>query len=295
MVSDYVMTEHDCRATRRTPASVGMGSYNMDSHNCMRYVTADGHVQNEGDVQVSPGGPYQISYLSIVPAKDQVANLLAPVCVSSSHIAYGSIRMEPVFMILGQSAATAACLSIDRRTTAQSLPYEVLRERLLADGQVLEYRGPRRRANVGIDPRKLPGVVVDDRAAKKTGVWLPSSSVPGFVGASYLHDGNEGKGQCTIRFSAKLARGGNYEVRLAYTANRNRASNVPVRIQTQSGAVERTVNQKREPPIGKTWVSLGRHEFAKGAAVVEISNKGTNGYVIADAVQWLSVEDSKKR
>ena len=140
MVSDYVMTEADCRGRRATPSSVGVGSYNMDSHNCMRYVTRDRHVQNEGDVQESPGGPYKISYLSIVPKKNQLANLLVPVCISSSHIAYGSVRMEPVFMILGQSAATAAALAIDDKVNIQDVSYEKLRARLLEDGQVLESR-----------------------------------------------------------------------------------------------------------------------------------------------------------
>ncbi len=139
MVSDYVMTENDCRRKRKTPMSVGMGSYNMDSHNCMRYVTPDGYVQNEGDIQVSPGGPYQISYLSIVPKVGQAANLLVPVCISSSHIAYGSVRMEPAFMVLGQSAATAASLAIDGDIAVQNVSYEELRERLRADKQVLEY------------------------------------------------------------------------------------------------------------------------------------------------------------
>ena len=142
MVSDYVMTENDCRRKRKTPMSVGMGSYNMDSHNCMRYVTPDGYVQNEGDIQVSPGGPYQISYLSIVPKVGQAANLLVPVCISSSHIAYGSVRMEPAFMVLGQSAATAASLAIDGDIAVQNVSYEELRERLRADKQVLEYHGP---------------------------------------------------------------------------------------------------------------------------------------------------------
>ncbi len=142
MVSDYVMTENDCRLKRKTPMSVGMGSYNMDSHNCMRYVTPDGYVQNEGDIQVSPGGPYQISYLSIVPKVGQAANLLVPVCISSSHIAYGSVRMEPAFMVLGQSAATAASLAIDGDIAVQNVSYEELRERLRADKQVLEYHGP---------------------------------------------------------------------------------------------------------------------------------------------------------
>jgi hypothetical protein len=96
-------------------------------------------VQNEGDIGVSTNGPYQISYGSLVPKKGQAANLLVPVCLSSSHIAYGSIRMEPVFMILGQSAATAAAIAIDDGTSVQDVPYEKLRTKLLADGQVLEY------------------------------------------------------------------------------------------------------------------------------------------------------------
>ena len=88
--------------------AVGMGAYGMDSHNCQRYVTPDGYVQNEGDVQVHGFEPYPISYRSIIPKADECTNLLVPVCLSSSHIAYGSIRMEPVFMILAQSAATGS-------------------------------------------------------------------------------------------------------------------------------------------------------------------------------------------
>jgi hypothetical protein len=139
MVSDYVHSELDCRRKRVTPESVGMGSYNMDSHNCARYVTAEGFVQNEGDVQVNPGGPYQISYRSIVPKTGECPNLLVPVCLSSSHIAYGSIRMEPVFMVLGQSAATAAAMALDENISVQKVSYEKLQKRLQSDRQVLEY------------------------------------------------------------------------------------------------------------------------------------------------------------
>jgi hypothetical protein len=121
-----------------TPESVGMGSYAMDSHNIQRYITPEGSVQNEGDIGVSTQGPYAIAYGSLVPKKDQCENLLVPVCVSSSHIAYGSIRMEPVFMILGQSAATAAVMAIEAKGAVQDVPYAQLRARLLADGQVLE-------------------------------------------------------------------------------------------------------------------------------------------------------------
>jgi hypothetical protein len=141
MVGRFVMTEHELLKQRPTPEPVGMGSYGIDSHNTQRYVTPDGAVQNEGDIGVPTNGPYQIAYGALVPQRGRVTNLLVPVAVSSSHIAYGSIRMEPVFMILGQSAATAAVIAIDRALAVQDVPYDVLRARLLADGQVLDAPG----------------------------------------------------------------------------------------------------------------------------------------------------------
>ena len=135
MIGDYVMTEHDVLARREVPKPVGMGSYTMDSHNVQRYVTPEGFVQNEGDLGVKAPAPYRISYGSIVPKKSECENLLSPVCLSSSHIAYGSIRMEPVFMILGQSAATAAAFAIQENIAVQDVNYENLRRRLLQDRQ----------------------------------------------------------------------------------------------------------------------------------------------------------------
>ncbi|MEZ4776265.1 MAG: FAD-dependent oxidoreductase [Bacteroidia bacterium] len=137
MVSDFVMTELHLKKEIPTPKPIGMGSYNMDSHNAQRYVDENGFARNEGDIQVSPGGPYPVSYEAIIPQKSEATNLLVPVCLSSSHIAYGSIRMEPVFMILGQSAATAASLAIDGNTSVQDVDYNQLKARLEADGQVL--------------------------------------------------------------------------------------------------------------------------------------------------------------
>lgn len=139
MVGAYTMTENELRKKKPTPDSVGMGSYTIDSHNVQRYITPEGFVQNEGDIGVSAGGPYEIAYGSLVPKRGQAENLLVPVCLSSSHIAFGSIRMEPVFMILGQSAATAAVLAIDAKIPVQDVSYTKLRERLLKDGQVLSY------------------------------------------------------------------------------------------------------------------------------------------------------------
>lgn len=138
MIGDYVMTEHDVLGAKEVPRSVGMGSYSLDSHNTQRFVTPGGFVQNEGDIGVHPKQPYSISYGTLTPKKEECSNLLVPVCVSSSHTAFGSIRMEPVFMILGQSAAAAAALAINEGIAVQDLSYEKLRKVLLEEKQVLE-------------------------------------------------------------------------------------------------------------------------------------------------------------
>lgn len=137
MVSDVVMNEHHIFLRAPVEDPVGCGSYSMDSHNTQRHVGKEGFVVNEGDVQIRLDAPYPISYRSIVPKEAECANLFVPVCMSASHIAYGSIRMEPVFMVLGQSAATAAAMAIAAGCSVQRVDYAALRERLLADGQVV--------------------------------------------------------------------------------------------------------------------------------------------------------------
>lgn len=138
MVGAYVMTEHDTFSDREVNNPIGMGSYTLDSHNVQRYVKPDGYVQNEGDIGVHPKKPYKIAYGAIIPKANECSNLLVPVCVSSSHIAFGSIRMEPVFMILGQSAAAAAHLAIKENTSVQQVDYNKLKEDLLKKQQVLD-------------------------------------------------------------------------------------------------------------------------------------------------------------
>ena len=138
MVGDFVMTENEVLGKAPVEQSIGMGSYTMDSHNVQRYIKADGYVQNEGDIGVHPETPYQIDMRSLLPSKSECSNLLVPVCLSCSHIAFGSIRMEPVFMILGQSAASLAVMAIGENCEIHDIPYEKLREQLLEDGQVLQ-------------------------------------------------------------------------------------------------------------------------------------------------------------
>ena len=138
MVSDYVMTQRNCEALAVAPDVIGLGAYQMDSHPIQRYVDVNGYVKNEGNVEAHVDAPFPISYRSIIPKKSEVSNLFIPVCLSSSHIAYGSIRMEPVFMVLGQSAAIAASIAIDKNIATQEVPYPELRAALIKNHQILE-------------------------------------------------------------------------------------------------------------------------------------------------------------
>lgn len=137
MCSDYVNTEWNCRGIRRAPDPIAFGAYHMDSHNCQRVVVGD-RVLNEGDVQIAVK-PYPISYRSVIPSLGEAKNLFVPVCLSATHIAYGSIRMEPVFMMLAQSCAIAASLCLKDGLSVQELDYRQLRDELLSAGQVLSY------------------------------------------------------------------------------------------------------------------------------------------------------------
>ena len=287
MISDYVMTERNCRRTEVVEDSVGMGAYNMDSHNIQRFVTAEGFVRNEGDVQVG-SRPYPISYRSIRPKAEHCTNLLVPVCLSASHIAYGSIRMEPVFMVTGQSAATAAAMAIDQGSTIQNIDLAKLKEKLLADGQMLDFESPPEKPKVSLTSEALGGIVVDDEQATRLGFESVGTTTSPFVLTGYRHDGDEAKGEQSAKFSPELPKSGRYRVAISYTALANRATNVPVRIHHAGGDTEVKVNQKKTPAIKGALHSLGEFQFEAGkSGYVEISNRGTDGHVIIDAVQWL--------
>ncbi|WP_146391588.1 FAD-dependent oxidoreductase [Allorhodopirellula solitaria] len=286
MIGDSVMTQHHCQGRQVAEDAIGLAAYTMDSHNVQRHVNADGHVRNEGDVQVGGFSPYPIAYSALTPKADECENLLVPVCLSASHMAFGSIRMEPVFMVLGQSSATAAMQAIENDVPVQTIRYEALRDRLAADGQVLEWTGPVRKSAESVDPQKLDGIVADDEDASRTGFESASVSIGPFIAAGYRHDSDSGKGQHRIRFSLSVENPGTYDVRVAYSANANRATNVPVTIHRGNETNELRLNQRKKPKHG-AFASLGQFAFPKGEAVVEISNTDTNGYVVVDAVQLL--------
>ncbi len=139
MIGEFVMTDNEILGKSKVLKPIGMGSYAMDSHNVQRYISKEGYVQNEGDLGIEPDAPYQIHLGTILPKQEECRNLLVPAAVSSSHIAFGSIRMEPVFMILGQSAGTLAGMAINEDQEIHEVDYDSLKNKLLKDGQVLSY------------------------------------------------------------------------------------------------------------------------------------------------------------
>ena len=293
MVSDFVTTEHHLRGLKETPHSVGMGSYTMDSHNVQRYVATDTsgkpYVLNEGDVQVDPGGPYQISYNSLIPKEEECKNLLVPVCLSSSHIAFGSVRMEPVFMILAHSAATAASLAIEDGVIVQRVSYEKLKNKLMDDGQVLALeKNDFIASGHGIDPQTLSGVVVEGDQVNLLGDWTKSSSLRPFVGDGYFHDGNGGKGMRKAEFPFLTDRNGLHELRISYIPSGNRAGTVKYLVEDEKGLEEILVDQRKKGSVEKIWHSLGSFDFLKGKSYkVSLQNDDTEGYVVVDALQII--------
>jgi hypothetical protein len=273
MVSGLVMTEHHCLGRLKASESVGLASYAIDFHSCQR-VVVDASVVNEGHLWADIPAPYPIGYRSIVPSPGECTNLLVPVCLSASHVAYGSIRMEPVYMILAQSAATAAVLAGDRRIDVQGLGYDLLAPRLLADGQILDWPGP------VVDNALSKGVTV-------TGTWIYGAEVPGFYGYDYVQDGNTGKGTKRFQFTARMPRTGVYIASMRWTAASNRASNVPVDIVYAGSVTTVRVDQRSR---GGEWVPLGAFTFQANQPVrVVVRTDGTDGYVVADAVRFAAV------
>lgn len=279
MVSDYVMTSKNCLGTVVAPDSVGLGAYTIDSHHIQRF-NHNGAVKNEGGVGQDVPAPYPISYRSLVPKVGECENLLVPWCLSTSHVAFGSARMEPVFMTLGQSAATAAVLAINDGTSVQQVPYEKLAAVLRADGQRLQWDTAA--TGIVVDTEDATGVVV-------TGAWSASATTAGFNGANYLHDGGEGRGQKSVRFTPVIPATGNYRVSLRWNSHANRATNVPIAITHGGGVANTTVNQRLN---GAVWFDVGVFNFTAGTTGhLLLSNTGVNGYVIADAAMWTPVDE----
>lgn len=194
-------------------------------------------------------------------------------------------------MILGQSAATAAFHALREDIPVQRVDYSRLREQLLKDGQVLQWSGPSRQVSASTDPKTFRGVALDDQDGKRSGEWVPSTrSAERRIGVGYLHDNNTNKGQVSIAWTPDLPAEGDYEIVLIAPPNPNRATNVPVTVMV-NGSLVGTLNvSQRGADTERGFVSLGRFHLPQGkGTTVTLSNTGTDGYVVADGIQFLPV------
>jgi hypothetical protein len=238
-----------------------------------------GMVKNEGDVQIGGFGPYPISYRSIVPKTNECTNLLVPVCLSASHIAYGSIRMEPVFMMLGQSAAVAACLAIDSKTPVQQVNVPQLQSLLktnpLADGST-------------------PEILLDNddsTAVTVKGNWKRMANFDGCYGPSLFLDDTPDKSEDFVRFTPDIKKEANYNVYTYVVKASGSSSKITLLINDGLNEKRINLNMKNLEVKGQTegeWVSLGNFHFSAGnKGSVSITCKNTDGLILADAVLFI--------
>lgn len=298
MKGEYVVSQKDIMDQPEKSDAIIVSSFPIDSHDCQRVLTKDG-VINEGTIMPvrvpgrRHGYAYHIPYRAITPLAAECANLLVPVALSSTHVAYSSIRVEPTWMILGQSAGIAAALSAKQNLPVQKLPYPALRERLLAQHQVLTLPvladlPPEPAGAISIDPKTLTGIVLDDSAAELTGSWSRSSSFKPHIGTGYLHDDRRSDGQSIATFRFKATTSGQYDLRMAYSAHETRTTKLPILIRSGSHETKLTVDQTVPLAPGESFRSIGKVELEAGVeSTLTLSNTGTEGFVILDAFQLV--------
>jgi hypothetical protein len=271
MIGAYIMTQINCQGKEVVTDGVGMGAYAMDSHNTQRIVV-NGMVKNEGDVQLYGVIPYPIAYRSISPKINECSNLLVPVCISASHMAYGSIRMEPVFMVLAQSAAMAACQAIDKKIAVQDIDISDLQNTLKNNPLVDDSR-----PEILIDNDDLNSVTI-------SGNWKKEKA--GGYGPSLLINNDTSK--ASVKFTPTITADGRFQIYLYFPKMQQTTAVTTIHIFDGKNTSIKTINKNDVMVMGQTsgeWVSLGLMNLPKGKnAYVEISNTGANGFVIADAV-----------
>lgn len=276
MVGSYVMTQHHCQGREVVTDGVGMAAYTMDSHNTQRIVV-NGQVKNEGNVEVGGFGPYPIAYRSLIPKASECSNILVPVCLSATHIAFGSIRMEPVFMVLGQSAATAAVMAIDADTDVQNVDIARLQQRLkndpLADGSLFE---------ILVDND-------DSLQVQRTGNW--SSVTKGGYGPSFFVHETGGTEMGTVRFNPEIPEKGKYTGYLYFPKTANSTSSTMVIVNDGKRNYGISIKESDIRVEGQTsgeWVPLGTYTLPKGTkSFTQVTTKDADGKVVADAVIWV--------
>ena len=298
----FTLTQKDVLEDPKKDDAIAISSFPIDSHDCRRIALPDG-VINEGTIFPvrmpgrRHGYAYHIPYRALTPSATECSNLLVPVALSATHVAYSSVRVEPTWMAIGQSAGVAAALAAKAGVTVQALDYPALRARLLAQKVVLELptlpavAKPERSAGpASLDPKSLPGLVLDDAQAELSGEWERSTNFKPHVGSGYLHDEQRSDGKSRAVFRFKGPADGEFALRMSYSAHETRTTRLPVTI-VGDGAEQRfTVDQTMALPAGQAFREVGRLRLRTGVEyTLTVTNHDTRGFVIVDAFQLLPV------
>jgi hypothetical protein len=304
----YTLTQKDIIDEPKKDDPIAVSSFPIDSHDCRRIALPEG-VLNEGTIFPvrMPGRPhgyaYHVPYRAITPAAAECSNLLVPVALSATHVAYSSVRVEPTWMAIGQSAGIAAALAAKEGVTVQSLDYGRLRARLLTQNQALDLpvlpplpaKAAASGKGTGIAPASLPGLILDDAQAELSGDWEQSTNFKPHVGSGYVHDGkrSDGKSKATFRF--KLPADGEYELRMAYSAHETRTTRLPLKLEGGGAEHRFTADQTQPLPAGEAFRPLRQFKLRQGIEyILTVSNDDTAGFVILDAFQLLPVASAAK-
>jgi hypothetical protein len=298
----YVISQKDIIDSPSKDDPIAISSFPIDSHDCQRVALKDGGVINEGTifpVRV-PGTPvgyaYHVPYRSVLPKPNQCTNLLVPVALSCTHVGISSLRIEGAWMAIGQGAGVAAALSAKQGVAVQELRYSLLRDRLVAQGQVLVLPGAPQKSAAAkeadfIPVKTLPGIVLDDADAKLVGEWTHSTNFKPSIGSGYRVHGakalrNDGK--ATATFQVKVPKSGEYQVRVAYSAHETRANNVPVIIDHGGRETKLTIDQSQPLLNGERFRLIGIVELKEDSkTTLQIQTVNTTGFVILDAIQLI--------
>ena len=297
-----ILTQNDVLKDAQKEDPIAISSFPIDSHDCRRLALPDG-VINEGTIFPvrmpgrRHGYAYHIPYRAITPSASECSNLLVPVALSATHVAYSSVRVEPTWMAIGQSAGIAAALAARAGVTVQALDYPTLRTRLLAQKVVLDLpvlppvgKVARSSGPVSIDSKSLLGLILDDAQAELSGDWERSTNFKPHVGTGYLHDEQRSDGKSRAVFRFKAPADGDFELRMAYSAHATRTTRLPVTIVGGGTEYRFTVDQTQPLPAGQAFREVGRLRLRTGVEyTLTVTNEDTRGFVILDAFQLLPV------
>jgi hypothetical protein len=304
----YTLTQKDITDDQKKDDAIAVSSFPIDSHDCRRIALPDG-VINEGTIMPvripgrRHGYAYHVPYRAITPSASECTNLLVPVALSATHVAYSSVRVEPTWMTIGQSAGIAAALAAKAGVSVQALDYAQLRARLLAQHQVLDLpvlaplpaKIARSSGPVSLDAKSLPGLILDDAQAELSGDWERSTNFKPHVGTGYLHDEQRSDGKSRAVFRFKAPADGEFELRMAYSAHPTRTTRLPVTLTNGPQAQTFAVDQTIALPLGDAFRTIGTFRLRRdGDYVLEVTNKDTGGFAIVDAFQLLPVTTPTK-